>query len=391
MSNQYTDIQLYDIAALKQQGYTWADIAKKINKKYGLSKSTNAIRHTYRDYGHMVNVDEVDVNVSVLKAASSSKRRAAKASRSNQKILDHLNAREELLAVIEDTVSKLKYRKPKSVSKRSTKGRKMTMELLLSDIHYGKITESFDLAKCRERVQYLTSVFLQEFTAKSKQFNVERVIVALMGDIVESATMHGLESARSCEFGNSRQVQEAIISIFEDVIVPIASLGVKVHVPAVTGNHDRTDMKKTYNNPGEENLTFIIYKTLEYLSKQAGYKNVTFDIPSAPYALVNIYGNVALYEHYDNAKGNTRKALEALMMKRQNQVKDVISFMRGGHFHESTMFGRGTIIVNGSVPGQDSYANVMGFDSEATQTINFYVETTTRPTSFYSTFPVYLP
>ena len=127
------------------------------------------------------------------------------------------------------------------------------------------------------------------------------------------------------------------------------------------------------------------------MTAQAGYKNVTFDIPKGPYALVNIYGNTALYEHYDNSKGNTRNALEALMMKRQKQAKEVISFMRGGHYHESTMFGRGTIIVNGSVPGQDSYANVLGFDSEATQTINFYVETTRRPTCFYASFPVYLP
>ena len=200
-----------------------------------------------------------------------------------------------------------------------------------------------------------------------------------------------MESAKGSEFGNSRQVQEAIISIFEDIIVPIASLGVKVHVPSVTGNHDRTEHSKTYHNPGEENLTYIIYKTVEYLTKQAGFKNVTFDIPKGPYATVDIYGNIALYEHYDNSKGNTRNALEALMMKRQMQVKDVISFMRGGHFHEATMYGRGKIIVNGSVPGQDSYANVLGFDSEATQTINYYVETKTRPTSFFSTFPVYLP
>ena len=389
---KYTDAQLFDLAAFKEAGLAWDDIVIKFNRKHKTDFTYDSIRNAYRIHSKRLDVTDSEVAVATLKEASRARRLSAKNSKKSRTVLDYLNAREDLLEDIQGVVSNLNKSKIKVVKpKIDKKKKKMTMELLLSDIHYGKITDTFNLDVCRNRMQFLRDAFLGEYHRRAKQYNVEKVIVALMGDIIESSTMHGLESARSCEFGNSRQVQEAIISIYEDILVPIASLGVKVHIPAVTGNHDRTDPKKTYNNPGEENLTYIIYKTLEMLCKQAGFKHVTFDIPKGSYAILDIYGNIALYEHYDNSKANSRVALESLMMKRQKQSKAVISFMRGGHFHESTMYGRGTIIVNGSVPGQDSYAKVLGFDSEATQTINFYIETTSRPTSFFASFPVYLP
>ncbi len=391
-----TETQILDIVTWKMENKTWDDVTSLYNKKYKSDLSSNAIRHMYRSYGSIVEVSEEDDGIQTLKELSRAKNTKSRQSRQNKKLLDYISSTEELTDIIGDIVQGLNKRKTKPLasmrSPSTSKGlRRMTMEILLSDIHYGKETKTFNLEICRERMRYFTDSAIQDFRNKSKTFNVEKIILALLGDIIESATMHGLESARGCEFGNSRQVQEAIVSIFEDVMEPLAQLGVPIHCPCVTGNHDRTEHARTYNNPGEENLTWIIYKTLELLSNRAGYSHITFDVPTEPYTTVDIYGNVALYEHYDNAKANTRVALEALMMKRQKQLKKVVNFMRGGHFHEATMFGRGTIITNGSVPGQDSYATVMGFDSEASQFINYYIETSTRPTCFYSSFVVYLP
>jgi len=42
------------------------------------------------------------------------------------------------------------------------------------------------------------------------------------------------------------------------------------------------------------------------------------------------------------------------------------------------------------VCGQDSYAEIKGFNTSAGQTINYYVDTKARPSSFYYSFPVYL-
>jgi hypothetical protein len=79
---------------------------------------------------------------------------------------------------------------------------------------------------------------------------------------------------------------------------------------------------------------------------------------------------------------------EGLMEQRGRQNNVTVHFGRFGHWHEYAVFDRGRIIVNESVCGMDSYAEVKGFDSKAGQTINFYVETKNRPNCFYHSFAV---
>jgi hypothetical protein len=290
-----------------------------------------------------------------------------------------------LAAVDAIGITPLKVDKPTS-----TKDRKMTMELMLSDIHYGLKSNTFNLKVCRARVQHLTAVFLNEVIKEQCHYNVERIIIAIIGDIIQSYTMHGLESAASSEFGNSEQIQVAIESLFNDVIAPIAQTGIKIDIPAVTGNHDRTEKGRTYNYPGKTNVTWVIYKALEALCEASKLSNVTFYIPEGSYQTLDIYGSVALYEHLDNAKACTKQAFEELMRKRSRQVNKVVHFLRGGHWHEYQCYDRGRIIVNESVCGEESYGETLGFLSSAGQTINYYIETDRRPTPFYKSFPVYL-
>lgn len=294
-----------------------------------------------------------------------------------------------------ESIESLKTNLPKLKStvkplKMDTSNKKMTIELLLSDIHYGKKTDKFNLKVCRDRMQNLTTTFIEEVKQKQKSFNVERLIIALAGDIIESYTMHGLESAISCEFGNSRQVQEAIESLFYDVLYPVSQLGLKVDVPCVTGNHDRSDLKKTYNMPGENHLSWIIYKMLESLTKAHKLDNLKFDIPKDSFTTLNIYGSNVLYEHGDELAGTKKDIILKHMEKRGRQLNKQIHMSRFGHWHEYVCFNRGQAIINESVCGQDSYAKVKGFDSTAGQTISFYVDTKKRPTSYYYSFPVFL-
>jgi len=295
------------------------------------------------------------------------------------------------LAAVKDAIKGIKIEKisvPKL--KKSHSSRKMTLELMLSDIHYGKKSKTFNLEICRKRMQQLTLVFLQEVKDNQKLYDVEKVIIALLGDIIESYTMHGIESTLSSEFGNARQMQAAIESLFKDIFIPISQTGLAIEVPCVTGNHDRTEHSRTYNDPGLNNLTWVIYNALKDLCEAAGMKNVTFHIPTEPYVILEIYGNNCLYEHGDNSKANTNNAFEALMNSRSKQVGKVIDFGRFGHYHQFACYDHGRIIVNESVCGQDSYANVLGHRSTAGQTLNYYIQTNDRPTCFYKTFPIYL-
>jgi len=267
--------------------------------------------------------------------------------------------------------------------------------LLFSDVHYGKFVDSVDgnyvdNEVIKDRVKKVGSCVVKEIEREGKSFNVEHVVVAMLGDIIENADFHGSESQKGCEFSTARQVQEAINSIFFDLLLPIASTGVKMTVPCVTGNHDRIGLNKTYQKPGEDNLTYIIYNTLELLCKQSGLKNIEFIIPKGLFTTTSIYGSNILYEHGDELKNMNRATITTHMNNRQAQVKKVVHFFRCGHWHETTMYGQGKMIINGSVPGQDDYAESKGYSSEAMQILNYYVNTKNRNTSFFRSFPIYL-
>lgn len=390
----YTDEMIQFIIQLKKAGNTWEELTLKFNENFAHEldspKTWNALRKTHTRYKDMDLND--DNYLSNLKQVHTAKKASSKIAKDNKIILDSLTNRSSVLEEVKELFKQVKFSKPKAVKfKKDKKKKNMTLEVMLTDLHYGKLTDRFNFQIARKYMRKMADTVLGEIERESKNFNVEKVIGLLGGDLLENATMHGLESMRSSEASNSEQIRAAIESIFEDFIVPVASSGRNIEFICVTGNHDREGMNKTYNNPGKEHFTWIIYNTLQMLTKAAKLKNVSFIIPEGTYSVYEVYGSTAILEHGDFIKGGmTRNATEGHLAKRGTQIGKIIDFMRLGHFHELTMYGRGKIIVNGSFPGQDSYAEINGYHSTSVQVINYYVETKSRPNPYYKSFPVYL-
>jgi hypothetical protein len=367
------------------QKLTWNEISTHFK-----GMSPNALRKAYYRYEGMDS--SVDPVVESLKKVSRANKAKSAVLRENKVVIDYLEKRQDLLAEIQDMLEGVKFTKPVIIKpKLDKKKRNMTIEAMLTDLHYGKKTKTFNFAVAERRMRRYGDVLLSEIDRYSKLYNIEKIIGFLGGDVIENATFHGSESRMASEAGNSEQVVRAIKSIFNDFIVPLASTGIKVEFECVTGNHDRDTEHQTYQDPGKENLTWVVYKMLEQMCQLAGMKNITFNIPEGIYCVKEIYGSYVLYEHGNFIKGGiNRKACESHLAKRSKQVGKLIRFGRFGHFHEPTSFGRGRVIVNSSLPGQDSYSEINGYDSEASQTINYYIETENRTDPFYHSFPVCL-
>lgn len=385
----------YIINQKETSDLTWVEITEKFNKKFKKDKNFEAVKKCYQRYRNYL--QQEDNHIRTLKAIHRVKKNNSYTAKENRTILDEWIKREDIVETIENTVKKVALTKQKVAKRpRKSKAKKnMTLELLASDIHYGKLVDHIEgnyvnNDVIRERVQKMSESVVKEINRESRSFNVERVIIALIGDIIENADFHGQESEKGVEFSTSRQVQESINSLFYDLILPIAKTGIKVDVPCVTGNHDRIGKNKTYHKPGEDNLTYIIYKTLELLCIQSGLKNVTFDITPGLYISTEIYNNVVIYEHGDELRNINRDTMANQMSRRQAQLGKVVDFFRVGHWHEPVIYGQGRMMVNGSVPGQDSFADSKGFCSEAVQILNYYVETEKRNTCFFRSFPIYL-
>lgn len=396
MIDKWSDGEIAFIINLKDTtDLTWVEVTDKYNKKFKKDKNFEALKKCYQRYVNYF--DSTDNHIRTLKSMHRTKKSSGYAAKENKTILDQWVERDDLLETIQNTVKQMALHKhliPKKAVKSKEK-KNMTLELLFSDVHYGKYIDNIDgnfvdSKVIRERVRRISDSVIKEIVRENKSFNVEKVILALIGDIIENADFHGQESEKGCEFSTSRQVQEAITSMFYDLILPIALTGIEVFVPCVTGNHDRIGKNKTYQKPGEDNLTYIIYSTLDLLCKQSGLKNVTFDITKSLFITTQVYGNNIVYEHGDELKNINRDTMANAMAKRQVQLGKIVQFYRVGHWHEPVIYGQGRMIVNGSVPGQDDYANSKGFCSEAVQIMNYYVQTDKRSTCFFRSFPIYL-
>lgn len=382
---KWNETSINKLIELRQQNYTW----EKLTTVFP-NMSANALRKAYYRYEGVEKIS--DPVVDALKKKVSAEKAKGVIAKQSQHILDYLAKRQDLISEVQDLINEVKFSRPVVIKpKVDLKKRKMIMEVMLTDLHYGKKTKTFDSTVARRRMNKYGDVVVAEYGRCSKSYNVEKIILFLGGDIIENATFHGVESRRASEFGNSEQVVLAIKSLYEDMFVKVASLGIPVEIVCVTGNHDRENEFKTFNTPGKENLTWIIYKALEQICQIAKLPHLQFEICEGIYIVKEVYGCPILYEHGDYMRGGlNRKSFESHMSSRSKQYGKLIKFGRFGHYHEKTMFGRGRIIVNASLPGQDDYAEINGYDSEASQTINFYVETKDRPDSFYHSFPVCL-
>jgi predicted MPP superfamily phosphohydrolase len=381
---------------------SWKEITFKFNKKFNKKLHENTIKTCYDKY-HNIDLKE-DYSIKLLKDTHRTKKANSYRLKENKIVLESLTNQDELIEIFKGIVSSAKiakYTPPKKLifnnKKKKDKKDKMTLEGVLSDIHYGKLTTNEDGSvkvnseEIRKRVKKLSSQTIKEIKRSSDHFEVERFIVAMLGDLIESSHIHDAESVMGCEFGTSKQITVAVESIFNDYILPIAMTGIKkIDVICVTGNHDRLTKQPTYIKPGENNLTYIIYTMLELLCKNSGLNNVKFKIAKKMYAHDEIYGNTVVYEHGQEVKSLNRKSLTDMLDKRQNQIRKIVSFYRMGHYHERVEYGQGRIQVNGSVPGQDDYSEGKGFDSEALQMLNFYVKTNKRRTCFFRSFPIFL-
>ena len=396
----YTEKQLNDILDWKSNNIEWKEMVKRFNKKYKVETTVDSLKSKFYSFKdkNLIRADDVQKDspselFAILKESNKEKAKSKKVLSRNKILTEYLISKEDILDGIKDVlktskIKALKINKPKLKS--TNKG--MTLELLVSDVHFGKKTDTFNLKVAKERLTTMADTVVGEVSRNQKNYNIDRIILALLGDIIESSTMHGLESAKGSEFGNAKQIQVAIENLFYSLIMPIAKLGIPITLPCITGNHDRTEMDRTMTLPGLDNVTWIIYNALKLLAKAHNLNHLEFIIPEKSYLIMSIYKNNVLYEHGDNRtiKSPTRPNLESFMNKRGFQVKKVVDFFRLGHFHEPVLYGQGRIIVNGSVVGNDSYAEVLGFSTDAVQILNFYINTKDRPTCFYKSFPIYL-
>jgi hypothetical protein len=410
-TRRLSDEALRELVALRGTGLTYEEIADQLNEEFSAEDPNltgDSVSGLYTRYQHVFAVGAETADAATLKASERVRRNNSKLGRDNRKLLGHMIEQEDVLTQLSAMVDKLNVparpratRRPKTAARRrGPERRKLTAELLVSDVHMGKLVRGpggevlFDRRVCERRLEMLTTVVLQELERKLAHYQIDRFILAMLGDMIENSLMHGKESMGACEFENPEQVRWIVEAMWTKVLCPVyewcVAQNVELLVLGITGNHDRQDETPTFNLPGQNSLSWLIYQMLRLLTERSGMK-VTWTIPEGVYTVIDIYGTRVCYEHGDRVRGDFgKKNLIAHLTKRSAQLGMMLKGLRVGHIHEYSCYDNGTVVVNASVPGMDSYADVNGYRSVPGQVISYYVETQNRDTSYWYSFLVNL-
>lgn len=237
----------------------------------------------------------------------------------------------DIMDGLHNAIDEIKNRSPVQYRESLGKpdGTPCTVEMLLSDLQIGKRGNGYDTPTARARLFEYGRAAVHQIKQKIiGGYRVERIVLAVLGDIIESDKKHK-NSARATDTGTAEQMHDATVGLFEFVIEPLARLGIKMDVYTVGGNHDWDDHGMAMYKPGKELLSYPIYKTLEFISRQAGYKHVEFNVPDGVYSIAEIYGEKVLYEHGVGVSV-TEQSMKAHKIKRSEQIKDYIQYFRMG-------------------------------------------------------------
>ena len=376
-----------------RSGVAWDKITGFLNKKYDLIEESTAYRNLYHRRKDSFEIgDDGALSIDLLKKTASAKRSSSLNNKKTKLALEALSTAEYLTKQVEEVLATYSTKKitvkHKALKLKKLKKPKMTLALDISDVHGGLKTDDFNYAVVEKRMVYLVDKFVDEIKRNSLSYNIEDIVVTLNGDMIENSDLHE-DSIKSCEDSNPGQVYTMVSLLFDHLIAPVAALGLKTRVLGTAGNHDRLSKLRCMHKQGKEGYSWIIYSTLEKLSKVAGHKNLTYIIPEGYGAVLKIQGSNILYEHGDMIKAHTKAGLLNHMINRQDQLNIKLHGLRVGHTHEFLQIGR-RVIVNGPFMCGNSYSDSAGYSTEPVQTIVSYVKSKNRDNSLFRVFPVVL-
>jgi len=329
------------IKAYLTQGYTYAEIAKKL-------------KLTYDQVGHAVNrynlKDDIVKELTTVKKGTKLKK-------------DEIAQVARILGErLYENYKKIEIVEPKATS---CKGKREEMSVLdLSDLHIGMINKVFDSESGKQAVTYNMNIFRKEMgilqnsieqihDILSHSYNLKELTIFLLGDIVTNDRIFP-EQTFEIEKVVGDQVFDAVTYLTK-FITNLLNLYEKITVVGVVGNHGRSNPTH-YSEPVENNFEYFLYKMLQ--KQFADSKRVNVIVPQTRRYIHKIYKWRHLIEHGDSMRGSSDSYIE-------KQIKDLslniggFDVMHFGHYHklkEREMADKVLIKQNGCWIEKDNYA-----------------------------------
>lgn len=220
----------------------------------------------------------------------------------------------------------------------------------------------FDLDIAKQRSEKFFTVVAQLIKVHQKEYNVDTLILALLGDFISGSIHDDLKE------GNDIQPTEAIWEaqklIASGIEFLLKETNVNLVIPCSAGNHSRITEKQRVQTEYGNSLEILMYRQMEkYFNKES---RVKFIINDSYLTYVKVYNYNCRFHHGHALKfsggigGLFIPAFKAISQWNKSKHADWDFF---GHFHQ--MKDGGNFISNGSLIGFNAYAVKIKADYEA--------------------------
>lgn len=255
------------------------------------------------------------------------------------------------LRSINEEYSQFTYRVRKPL-----KSKKRSLVIVISDVHWGKKTDSFNMDEANRRilsiVDHLLADDLPEF---------DEIVVVLLGDLVEGEDIFATQ-ANLIEAPVITAHKQGTEIIWKLLLSLRDAFNLPVRVECAPGNHGR--QSKTAHPAS--NWDNAIAQSLSLILKYSNEKNIKINLNLKEFNTIEVKNCRILLNH----KGIKHVGTPAMFSKLAGWIisKD-IDVLIHGHWHNTAMdtyLGR-TRISNGCVPGGDNLGEQIAREDPARQ------------------------
>lgn len=364
-------------SAMQRAENSIAKAAKDLSTLKGVNVSPQLLRYW------VSTLDDSEVEGSVTQTVE----RTRELARSRNMSTSNNELRRQMRAVLDENQVLTDYRTlldhlvinplPMVPRRYNPNGKKMTVEIIFSDLQIGKLSGSYNSAIARERVREFGDVAVDKINQHVHAgYDVELIKLVVLGDVIESDKKH-INSARGCDMGTAEQMKEAT-ELLVALVGKLAMTGINVETTMVTGNHDWDGHGMNSFMAGQEHLSWPMYNAVKMISEAMyGTEAVSFIIPRGAFHVSNIYGTNVLYEHGVGV-ASSQAGLEKRRDQRAQQLGVHIGLMRMGDKHNICRFNNDRLVVNGAFFGTDTvggeYSSFLGYQNEPSQIMFCHVE-----------------
>ena len=353
VNDELTYEDLVDLTGIPYSGIT-SRVSELIRLGYNIQRMRSGM-NTYLRY------DEVLPDVEVL-AESESRRLTHIDKNRGSKEFDDMK---EFLEEMKTSTPKYKIKKKKDLSSDKCG------VLLLSDLHFGEIIINDDGEQVYDTdraVQRMNNLFHKTIDQLETE-NLDELYIAILGDVVDGDSIYR-NHLFFVEKPAIEQVRDATKELSE-FIKGVSSVGVRVRVGCVRGNHGITN----YNNLEADNWDNVVYDMLSLVFDNN--PDVVIDHYSTDYAKVNIVDKQVVLTHGRDIGAQIKtsaglKTFRGLCNRYRLTDGDLVVC---GHLHEFGFEGdQGRYLIrNGALPDASEYALKLNYYGVPTQ-VFFVIE-----------------